>query len=142
MSALTVLLERLRRRRPPPGTPANVLAVPSAGEDVANEVAFLFESLDAARGRARAEEESARAAAVVVEEGAQAERARILARGREQGERVAAQVLGEGRAACDGEVAVLLAEARQQAARVLARGRESTPMLVAEVTRRIGGQPR
>jgi hypothetical protein len=140
VSTLTVLLERLRRMRPPPGTPANVLAVPSAGEDVAGEVAFLFEALDGVRARARAEHESAQAAAAVVEADAQAQRAQILAAAREQGERVAARLLCEHREACEREAATLLADARREAARVLARGRESTPTLVAEVMRRIGGQ--
>jgi len=118
-----------------------MLAVPSAGEDIVREVAFLFEALDGVRARAQAEHESAQAAAAVVEADVQAQRAQILAAAREQGERVAARLLCEHREAYEREAATLLADARREAARVLARGRESTPTLVAEVMRRIGGQP-
>jgi vacuolar-type H+-ATPase subunit H len=141
VSSLAVLLERLRRLRPPPGAPAGVLAVPSAGEDLLGEVAFLFGELDAVQARAHQEHEAAQARTAASEADARTERARILAAANEQAKRVEAQLLSERRAACESEAAALLAGARREAARVLARGRESTPALVAEVMRRIGGQP-
>ncbi|MGO8906542.1 MAG: hypothetical protein ACLQMH_13100 [Solirubrobacteraceae bacterium] len=142
MSAMTVLLDRLRRLRPPPGAPAGVLAVPSAGEDVAHEVVFLFGELDAVQKRARQMRESAQAEAVAIEADARAHRSGILAEALEQAELASTRLLSERRVRHEREVATILAEAEAEAARVLARGRESTPALVAEVVRRIVGQAR
>jgi hypothetical protein len=46
MSALSQLLDRLRRVRPPPGAAAGVVAVPSAGDQLSREVSFMFAELD------------------------------------------------------------------------------------------------
>ncbi len=140
MSSLTVLLERLRRLRPPPGAPAGVLAVPSAGDDVAGEVAFLFEELDAVQTQALQTHASGQAQAAAIEADARAWRSRILAEALEQAERDSARHLAERRASYEHRAAMIVAEAEREAARVLARGRESTPALVAEVVRRIRGQ--
>ena len=40
------LLERLRQKQPAPGAAAGMLAVPSAGDELAGEVSFLFVDLD------------------------------------------------------------------------------------------------
>jgi vacuolar-type H+-ATPase subunit H len=140
MSSLSVLLERLRRLRPPPGAPAGVIVVPSAGHDVAAEVAFLFEELDAVQTRALQTRESAETEAATIETDARVHRSRILAEALEQAERDSARMLAERRAGYEREAGKIVADAEAEAERVLARGRESTPALVAEVVRRVGGQ--
>lgn len=137
MSALTDLLERLRRMRPPPGGPATVVAVPSAAEAIAGEVAFLFADLDAIEAQLGELDESVRAEAAAIEANARTQRDRILAEGREHAERAWSELLAERRVACEQEVETILAEGRRAAERVLTRGRASMPALVAEVVRRI-----
>lgn len=141
MSALNELLERLRRLRPPPGGPATVVAVPSAGDDVAREVAFLFEELDAVEARAGAIGESVRIEAGAVEGDARSQRAQILADAQRRAERVFAEVLDTRRTEAEREAQLILMEGRRSAAAVRARGREATPSLVEEVVRRIVGEP-
>jgi regulator of protease activity HflC (stomatin/prohibitin superfamily) len=140
MSALSELLERLRRLRPPPGGPSGLLAVPSRGEDVAGEVAFLFATLDAVELQATEVRDSARAEAVAIEANTHLERERILVDADEQANRAWAALLAERRAASEREARKILVEAQGEAARVLAQGRELTPQLVHEVVRRIEGQ--
>jgi vacuolar-type H+-ATPase subunit H len=140
MSALSDLLERLRRLRPPPGGPATVVAVPSPGESVAREVTFLFDALDEVETQARDVRESAQAEAAAIEARGRAERSRILEEARQQAERAAAQLLARRHAACEREAAAILADARRAATQVLARGRASTPALVDDVVRRITEQ--
>jgi len=137
MSALSDLLERLRRLRPPPGAPATVIAVPSAAEGVEREVAFLFEALDAVEARARDVRHAARAEASSIEADALARRSQILAEAGSQADRVWNDLLAGRRAACQRETDAILADARRTAARVLAHGRAATPAVVGEVVRRI-----
>lgn len=51
MSALSYLLERLRRVQLPPGAAAGVMAVPSLRDELSHEVDFLFGQLDEAERR-------------------------------------------------------------------------------------------
>lgn len=141
MSALTLLLERLRRHRPPPGAPGT-LAVPPEKEDLAAEVAFLFAELDAVSAKAREVRAAAQAGAGAAHADARNARERVFADASRQAELLASQLLDKSRAAYEREAATLIAEAHAEAERVLARGRDSTPALVAEVVRRVGGQQR
>ena len=137
MSALSALLDRLRRMRPPPGVPAAALGVPSAGEDVAGEVAFLFSALDDTDRRAREMLFAARAEAEQVDADALAQRERIRADALARAEQAAERLLAERREATGAEAAAIVAEAEREAARVLDRGRRATPELVQRVMRQI-----
>lgn len=137
MSALTQLLERLRRTRPPPGAAATVVAVPSAGEDLTGEVAFLFARLDEIGSSGELIRSGAASEAAEIEAAAQAERRRILAEAHADGKRVATELLARRRASAERLAAAMLADADGESARVLARGRERTPALVQEILERI-----
>jgi F0F1-type ATP synthase membrane subunit b/b' len=142
VSALTQLLERLRRTRPPPGAAAGVVAVPSRGEDLTGEVARLFARLDAIEAQGELIRSTAISDAAEIAAAADAERRRILADARAEGERVAAELLARRRATTEQQVAAMVADARGQAARVHALGRERTPALVEEIVERMfeGGE--
>ena len=134
---LTPLLERLRRVRPPPGAAATLLAVPSAGDELAGEVAFLFGELDQIDGRRETLLASARSAAAEAEQAARRQRTRLLAEAREEGERRAAKLLLERRALTDERTRAMLADAEREASRVRARGGERIPTLVEEIVARV-----
>lgn len=137
MSALSQLLERLRRVQPPPGAAAGAVAVPSAGEELSGEVAFLLEQLDQIEQEGNAIVASAQAEASQLESAAADERLRLLDAGRAEAEQVAARLLAERRTRCEQQATMMAADAQREAERVLARGRERTPDLVGEVIRRL-----
>jgi vacuolar-type H+-ATPase subunit H len=134
---LTPLLERLRRVRPPPGAAATMLAVPSAGDELAGEVAFLFDDLDQIEERLEGLLAAARSDAAEAEQAARRERIRLLAEAHEEGERRAAKFLFERRALAEQRSRAMLDDAEREAGRVRARGRERTPALVAEIVARL-----
>ena len=90
MSALDQLLERLRRARLPPGAAASVVAVPSAGDRLSGEVAFLFGDLDEIEQRGELLISSARSDAAEVEAAAGRGRRCLLEDARGEAERLAA----------------------------------------------------
>ncbi len=137
MSALSQLLDRLRRMRPPPGPAASVVAVPSAGDELAVEVAFLFEPLDEIEERSRAIILAARAEAKTIEAAAMKQRQRMLEQARANAELVAVELLAGRRASCDRDVRAIIADAEHEAAQVSARGRTQTPALVEQVVARL-----
>jgi vacuolar-type H+-ATPase subunit H len=137
VSALSQLLERLRRVHSPPGAAAGAVAVPSAGEELSGEVAFLLEQLDQIEQQGNAIVASARAEASQLESAAADERRRLLDASRAEAEQVAARLLVERRAACERQAMTMAADAQREAERVLARGRERTPDLIEEVIRRL-----
>jgi len=141
MSALSDLLERLRRMRPPPGAPAAVVAVPSPAEGVEVEVGFLFDDLDAVEARAGEVRAEARAAAAAIEADASSRRALLLAQAADQGERVWNELLAARRAAYRREADAMLAASQRTAGRVLVRGATATPAVVAEILHRIEATP-
>ena len=133
MSTLSQLLERLRRVRLPPGAAATVVAVPSAGDGLLGEVAFLFDHLDEIEQEGELLLSAARSDAAEVEAAVGRERRRLLGDARMEAERLAAELLAERRARCEQRTGAMLEGAELEAERVLARGRERTPALVAEV---------
>jgi len=137
MSALSELLERLRRMRPPPGRAAGVVAVPSAGEELSGEVAFMFGRLDELERRSELILSSARSDAAGVEAAARERRRRLLEDAGADAQRIVAELLAERRARCERNARALLADGEREAERVLARGRERTPALVAQVLARV-----
>lgn len=137
MSALSQMLERLRRMRPPPGRAAGVVAVPSAGDELSAEVAFLFGELDAIADRKELILASARSEAAEIVSAAKGQRTRLLADARIGAERTAAELLAERRARSEERASTMLADAVREAERVRARGRERTPAFAALVLGRV-----
>lgn len=137
MSALSLLLERLRRARLPPGAAAGMVGVPSAGGELSREVAFLFEQLDEIEQRSELILSSARSEAAEIEAAARDQRHRLLEDASADAERIVAELLAERRARCEQQARTTLADAEREAERVLALGRERTPALVAQVVARV-----
>jgi len=137
LPGLTPLLERLRRARVPPGAAAAMLGVPSAGDVLAGEVAFLFDDLDEIERRRERLLAAARSDAADAEQAARLQRSRLLVQAHEEGERRAAMLLAERRALAAERTRQMLAEAEREAARVSACGRERTPGLVEEIVARL-----
>lgn len=137
MSALGHLLERLRRVRLPPGAAAGVMAVPSTGDELSHEVAFLFGQLDEAERRGELLLSAARAAAAELELAAGRTHSRMLEEARSDGERVATELLAASRDGCERRARGMLTEAGREAERVLARGRERIPSLVDAVVAKV-----
>ena len=114
-----------------------MLAVPSAGDELAGEVAFLFGELDQIDGRRELLLAAARSDAAEAERAARRERTRLLAEAYEEGERRAAKLLAERRALTDKRTRAMLADAEFEATRVRARGRERIPALVEDIVARL-----
>ena len=137
MPVLTTLLDRLRRIQPPPGAAAGVLAVPSAGDELAGEVSFLFSDLDELEQQRQSLLGAARSDATKVEQTAVAERNRLLTQAHEEGERRAAVILDDRRTQARRRTRAMLAEAERDASQIHARARERIPALVGEVVERL-----
>lgn len=137
MSALSQLLDRLRRVRPPPGAAARIVAVPSTGDELSGEVTFLFGELDEIAERGGRILSAARSEAAEIEASAAQQRLKLLEEARADSDRLAAQLLAERRASCERRARRMLTDAEREAARVLARGRERTPALVGHVVARL-----
>ena len=137
MPVLTTLLDRLRRIQPPPGAAAGVLAVPSAGDELAGEVSFLFSDLDELEQQRQSLLGAARSDATKVEQTAVAERNRLLTQAHEEGERRAAMILDDRRTQARRRTCAMLAEAERNASQIHARARERIPALVGEVVERL-----
>ncbi len=137
MSALSSLLERLRRIQPPPGAAAGALAVPSAGDQLSAEVAHLFGALDEIARRREVIRASARSAAAETEATARARRHRVREAAVAEAEWMVAELLAERRAACERRAQAILEEAQGEAARVMTLGGERTPALTQAVVERV-----
>ena len=119
--------------QPPPGRAAGALAVPSAGDELAGEVSFLFSDLDELEDQRQTLLIAARSDAARAEQTAVRERNRLLTEAHEQGERRAAMVLNERRAREQQRALAMLAEANRDAAQIGARARERIPVLGTEI---------
>lgn len=137
MSALSQLLDRLRSVSPPPGAAATVMAVPSAGDELSGEVAFLFGELGALQAHRETLLATARAQAAAIEDAAFAQRTRMLEQAREEARRHADELLAQRRASDERQAALVATAAELEAERILAHGRERTPALAAQVVARI-----
>lgn len=114
-----------------------MISVPSAGDRLSGEVAFLFDQLDEIEQRGLLLVASARSDAAELEAAAVHERHRLLEDARVTAERSAAVLIAERRAQCERRTRAMLVEAEREAELVLERGRERTPALVAEVLARV-----
>lgn len=114
-----------------------MLAVPSAGDELSGEVAFLWGDLDEIERRRDAVLAAARSSAAQAERAALQERGRLLVRAHDEGERRAAAVIAQRRAETGDAVRAVLADAAREAERIRARGRQATPILVQEIVTRL-----
>jgi len=114
-----------------------MLTVPSAGDELAGEVAFLFDDLDRIEARLERLLAVARSDAAEAEQAAHRERTRLLAEAHEEGERRAARLLSERRALVEERTQAVLDDAEREASRVRARGRDRIPALVEEIVARL-----
>ena len=137
MSALSQLLERLRRMQPPPGAPGSIVAVPTAGDALADEVAFLFGELDAVAEHAEAILAAARSDAAQTLSAATAQGRQLIAEARVDAESLSQQLLAERRTRSQEQARTMLADARREADRVLAVRRERIAAVVAQVIARM-----
>lgn len=135
--ALSQLLERLRRMRPPPGAAAAAIGVPSRGEELLGEVEFLFERLDAVEDERDRAIAAAQAAAREIEAAAQERGRLLLDQARAAAAATAAELQAQRAAACERQAQALLADAQREAARVLAQGRTRIPAFTETVVGRI-----
>lgn len=133
MTPLAELLDRLRRRRQPPGRAAAAIGVPAVEPDAAVELTPLF---------GRLEEIDAEAAVIVLEGRSRA--AAIERDGRQQAERIlelathearleADRLRRERREAAEMQARTILADARSQASRLRERAVQRTPSVVEDV---------
>ena len=127
--------------QPPPGPAAGVLAVPSAGDELAGEVSFLFSDLDEMEHERRTLLGAARSDAAKGEQSAVTERNRLLTQAHEEGERRAAMILDQRRTQARQRTHAMLAEADRDASQIRARARERMPALVAEIMGRLLEDP-
>jgi vacuolar-type H+-ATPase subunit H len=134
---MSSLLERLRRMRPPPGPAAGVVAVPTAGDRLVGEVAFLFAPLEEIEDRSDHILSGARLKADALLAGATAQCQRVLDDAAAEAERVAAGVLADHRSRCEERARMILANAEQEAERVRTRARERMPALLTRVAARM-----
>lgn len=142
MSAISQLLERMRTLRLPPGAAAGVIAVPSAGDELAREVGFLFKRLDAIEQRSQTAIERARAEAARIDAAADAERRRLLADAQSEAGRQAAELLEQRRTGVEQARRSMLEVAERDAERIVRRGRDRTPAFVDEVVQHLLEGPR
>ncbi|HUO73627.1 MAG TPA: hypothetical protein VMU39_22850 [Solirubrobacteraceae bacterium] len=130
MSALGQLLDRLRRTRPPPGSAAGIVAVPSRGDELTHEVSFLFAQLDEIEAEREVIRAAARTAAAETEATAERERRRLLARAHAGADREANELIERSHAAATRDARAIEAGAEREAQRILARGQERIPAVV------------
>jgi len=135
--ALNQLLERLRRMRPPPGAAAAAVAVPSPGEQLSGEVAFLFAQLDAVEHEGDRTIAAAQAAAREIEAAAHERSRLLLDDARAAAAAMVAELQAQRTAACERQMQALLADAQREAEHVLARGRARIPAFAQSVIGRI-----
>lgn len=140
MSALSQLLARLGRMRPPPGAAAAAVAVPAPGEQLTGEVAFLFAHLDAVERQGQELLAAARADADAIETAARERGRRLVERARDEGGAAAAQLQLQRAAACERRAQAMVHEARREAERVLTQGRQRIPAFAQGIAERVLGQ--
>ena len=114
-----------------------MLAVPSAGDELAGEVAFLFDELDEIEARLQRLLAVAGSDATEAEQAARRERTRLLTEAHQEGERRAAELRFERHALAEERTRVMLDDGEREARRVRARGRERIPALVEEIVARL-----
>lgn len=140
VSALSQLLARLGRMRPPPGAAAAAVAVPAPGEELTGEVAFLFARLDAVEHQGEELLAAARADAHATETAAREHGRQLVEHARTEGAAVAAQLHAQRAAAAERQAQAMILAAQHEAERVLTQGRARIPAFAHSVAERVAGQ--
>ncbi len=133
MTPLAELLDRLRRRRQPPGRAAGAVGVPALEPDVATELAPLFGRLDDIDAEAATIVHAGRSQAVAIERAGQQEAERILARAAHEALLEADRLGRERRQAAELQAQAILADAGAEARRLRERAAQRTPTVVEDV---------
>jgi vacuolar-type H+-ATPase subunit H len=135
MTPLAEILDRLRRRRQPPGRPAATVGVPAAEPEVATELTPLFGDLDEIDSDAKAIVEAGRAEAATIARDARREAQRILEHAAGEADLVADRLRRERREAAARDAQAILAHARAEAARLRERAAPRQAAVVDEALR-------
>lgn len=130
---LADLLDRLRRRRQPPGRAAAAVGVPAVEPDIAAELAPLFGRLDEIQAEAAAIVQEARSQAAAIGRDAQRVAEGILERATREAELEADRVRRERREAAELQARAILVEARSEATRLREQAAQRTPSVVEDV---------
>jgi len=133
MTPLAELLDRLRRRRQPPGRAAAAVGVPAVEPDVAAELAPLFGWLDEIDAEAAAIVHAGRSQAEAIERAGQQEAERILERASREALLEADRLRRERRQAAELQARAILADAGAEATRLRERAAQRTPTVVEDV---------
>jgi vacuolar-type H+-ATPase subunit H len=133
MMPLADLLDRLRRRRQPPGRAAAAVGVPAVEPDIAAELAPLFGRLDEIQAEAAAIVQEARSQAAAIGRDAQRVAEGILERATREAELEADRVRRERREAAELQARAILVEARSEATRLREQAAQRTPSVVEDV---------
>lgn len=132
VTPLAELLDRLRRRRQPPGRAAVTVGVPAAEPDIAAELAPLFDQLEEIDAKAAAIVEAGRSEATTIERDGRREAQRILERAAREAELVADRLRRERREAAERGARAILADADADAARLHDRAAQGAAAVVDE----------
>ena len=133
MSPLAEILDRLRRRRQPPGRAAATVGVPAAEPDVGKELTSLFGDLDQIDAEADAVVATGRLEAAAIEREGRYEAQRVLDQAAREAELVRDQLCRQQRKAAERQAQAILADARAEAQRLRDRAAQQSPAVVAEV---------
>jgi vacuolar-type H+-ATPase subunit H len=121
MTPLAELLDRLRRRRQPPGRAAVTVGVPTAEPDTGAELAPLFGQLEEIEREAAAIVEAGRSDARSIEHEAQREAHEILRRAAREADILAEGIRRERLAGSEREARAIRRAAEEQAQRLRER---------------------
>jgi len=132
VTPLAELLDRLRRRRQPPGRAAVTVGVPAAEPDIAAELAPMFGQVEEIDAEATAIVEAGRFQAATIERDGQREAQRILELAAHEAELVADRLRLQRRETAEREARAILAGARAEAARLHDRAAQRAAAVVDE----------
>jgi vacuolar-type H+-ATPase subunit H len=133
MTPLAELLDRLRRRRRPPGRAAAMVGVPAAEPDIAAELAPLFGHLDEIDAEVAAIVQAAQSEAAAIEREGQRQAQRIVERAAGDAQLAADRLRQERRHAAERNARAILAEARAEAGDLRERAAQRSPAVVEDI---------
>jgi vacuolar-type H+-ATPase subunit H len=133
MTPLAELLDRLRRRRQPPGRAATAVGVPAAEPNVAAELAPLFGELEEMDAQASAIVASAQADAQRIERDGQREAQQIVEAAAREAQLEADRLRRERREAARHEAQAIISAAAAEAARLRQQAAARTAAVIDEV---------
>jgi len=132
MTSLAELLDRLRRRRQPPGRAAAAVGVPAVEPDVAAELAPLFGRLDEIDAEAATIVQAGRSQAAAIERDGEQQAERVLERATSEARLEADRLRRERRQAAEREARAILTHARAEAEHLRDRATQRSAAVVEE----------